>query len=867
MQAKPRGEVFAELFGQVLAESHTSIRRLSRLSGVSRRTLENWADGTVRRPRHWEPVLLVARALHLPATKTDALLLAAGQPSVASLVATYAHSPYAHLLTTWKSPDGESAKAGSSAPLYARIPLPPTQFVGREALLTQLETLLGRSDARLITVTGPGGVGKTRLVIEAARRAGNTFPDGIFFISLESANSSETFLDKLMADLAISRDPAISHLDTVLGFLGNKQMLLIMDTFENVLSSASLVSRLIQGAPNLRVIVTSRVVLRLGGEHVFALPPLADGPDSATPAVVARYEAVTLLLARVQTLRPDFVLTDSNTADVLAICRLVDGLPLALELAAAQTRVLSLRELRRQLEDGSGVLVGGLRDAAPRHQSIEETIVWSHDLLNDAEKLVFRRLSIYRDGCTLAAAQAVAAPDLLGGDRFIAALSGLLDHSLVQFQHSGGQRIYRMHALTRRFAAAQMTESAERNLTMTRLLTFLEGLADRVNRHIRDSERGYWLGQFDPEAHHVWPALEWGLATGQAGTVEQCLRICGLLRQYWNLRGQVDLGRKWTERALEAARGLALPNAVQLSALLNASALALIQADGRTSADRAATALRTAREIGDLRSVADALHLLGLVAYYRGDLVYAEDMWAEGLQVAEQLGNGSALALALDDLGNLASRLGDFDQALALHQREQEVSAAIGDLYSEFYAVLNLGDVSIRKNLLEDAEHYNRRALEISRELGDLRGLAHTLITQARLMRRMARLPEAGELLREALRLSWRIQNLDIVLTALEQLLLAEQVADTSTQIQLLGLIEKQRDRYGPSSYSEDESDIQSLTAALRQKVGAARFGQDWVAGQTLAWDAAVVLGSDATTTTVDGMFNVERLYPDSNRS
>jgi predicted ATPase len=860
-----QGEEYAVVFGRVLAETHTSVRRLAFLSGVSRRTLENWTDGTVRRPRYWEPVLQVARVLHLPAAETDALLLAAGQPSLATLQKAHAGGAHAGLLAVWQSPADHAGTDPPQLALRAGLPLPATPFIGRETHLRELVTLVTRTDVRLITVTGPGGMGKTRLAIEVARQAATVFPDGVYFVSLDSVITAEGLVDRLMTDLAITRDPAISPLEAVVGFLYDRRTLLILDTFENVLSSAGLISQLIQGAPELTILVTSRIVLRLSSEHVFALSALAGGPEAASVATIANYEAVTLFAARARASRPDFALTDANAADVLAICRLVEGLPLALELAAAQTRVLPVQQLRQQLEKDLGLLVGGPRDAPARQQSIEETIAWSHDLLGSDEQVLLRRLSVYRDGCTLAAAQAIAGPDILDGSGFITALTGLLDHSLLQYRRLGGQRVYHMHALTRQYAFAQLAQSGEHDGTMSRLLHFLEDLAERANRHIRDSERAYWLGQFDPEAEHIWLVLEWGLGTGQSDIVARCLRLCGLMRQYWNLRGQVDLGRKWTERALEAARALALPDAVQTSALLNASALALIQADGRTCAERATVALQVAREAGDDKSEADALHLLGLAAYYRGDLAEAETMWNTALPVAERFG-GSALALALDDLGNLASRLGHFEQALSLHQREQNVSRSIGDLYSEFYAVLNLGDVSIRLGQLDEAESHNRRALEISHELGDVRGQAHTLITQARLMRRRERLPEARELLRQALRLAWRIQNIDIVLTALEQLLLAEQVASTTSQIRVLSLIDQQRVRYGPSSYPEDESAIQALATLLRQQVGTTLYQDEWTAGRTLSWETAISLALRANTGTAgpgSDTLSVQRDHPE----
>ncbi|MEZ4539804.1 MAG: tetratricopeptide repeat protein [Chloroflexota bacterium] len=843
MQPIPRGEDYAVVFGRLLAKAHTSIRRLARLSGVSRRTLENWLDGTVRRPRHWEPILQIGRALHLSAAEVDSLLLAAGQPSLTTLQSLPGLKPNAELLILWQSPTTHSDRERSQSLLRSGLPAPATPFIGRERQLPELATLLARADVRLVTVTGPGGIGKTRVAIEAARRATGLFPDGVFFISLESVGTADALVDRLIMGLAIHRDPAIPRFDAIVGFLGESQALLVLDTFENVLPSAVLIAQLIQGTPHLKILVTSRAVLRLTGEHIVTLPPLTVGSADADPAIVAHYEAVKLFLARVREVRPDFTLTANNVDDVLAICRIGEGLPLALELAAGQTRVLSLPELRRQLKKDPSSLAGGPRDAPLRHRSMQETIAWSHNLLDEKEQVLFRRISIYRDGCTLAAAKAVNAGDRLTEDRFIIALTGLLDQSLLQFQRIGDQRIYRMHNLTRQFAFAQLIRSGELDSVMSQLLDYLEALAESVDQHMRDSERNYWLGQFDPESNNVWLVMEWGLDTEQPPIIEQCLRLCSLMLQYWNLRGQVDLARKWTDQALKAARQAGLPNERQIGALLTASALALIQADGQSSSELSATALNSSRQTKDWRAEAHALHLLGMAAYYHGDLATAGEVWNEALQVCEQLGDGSVTARALDDLGNLASRQGDFELSLALHQREQQASLAAGDVYSEFYAVLNLGDVSIRLNRLSEAEMYNRRAQELSRQMGDARGLAHTLITQARLLRQLDRLPEARDLLLEALALSWRIQNLDIVLTALEQLLIVGAIKTPFAQIRLMSMVHRNRGRYGPSSYPEDDAALQVLAKQLRQQMGTEPYGQEWDLGQILTWEEAIAQG------------------------
>jgi predicted ATPase len=725
--------------------------------------------------------------------------------------------------------------------------VPASWFIGRDEQMEGLAELLNRPDVHLITITGPGGIGKTRLAQEVARRRADKYRHGVYFIPLEAAATAGEMIGRMSTALAIQRNSSIPPEEAILSFLRDKQALLVFDTLEHLLTEVELIGRIRRSAPKVQILATSRSVLRLSGERVFVVPPLAGPGPTTDPATIAQSDAVALFEARVREIRPEFALSSANAVDVAEICRLLGGLPLALELAAAQTRTLSLGELRLQLSRGAEWLAGGPRDAPARHRSIHDTLAWSYDLMSPAEQALFRCLGVFSEGCTLAAAEAVAPEKARERGQFIDVLSSLIDHSLLQVQKVNERRIYRMHEITLRYARDGLIAAGELDVTMSRLLDFILGLAQRMNEQFRTAERARWLELFGPEDAHVWVTLEWGLASGDAAVVEKCLALTGCMLQYWNLLGQHDLAWQWTDRALNVAGQLGIAKSAQGAALITASSMALIQANIVASLTYAESALDAAREAGDMRMGIRARHLMGLCAFARGELDTASEIWEKSLALAEELGEGSILAVTLDDLGNLASRRREYEKALSLHLREQAVSLAAGDLYSEFYAVINLGEVSMLMERPADAELYNRRALELCRQMGDSRGLAHTLITQATLLLQLGRPREAWNLLREAITLSWRIHNLDIVLKALELFATSSQdFLSLEMRTRLVGVVAKLSELYSSASLPTDKASLIELGDQLRQQMNENIFAMEWRIGQSLSWEQAVELALGA---------------------
>lgn len=727
------------------------------------------------------------------------------------------------------------------------LPQQLSSFIGRQKQLEDLVGLLSDPFVQLITVTGPGGIGKTRLAQEAARQSAANFRHGVYFIPLESARTSDEVMVRMMAGLGIRSNPSIPPDEAVLNLLQNKQALLVLDTLEHLPPEVDIISRIREFAPDVKILATSRSVLRLSGEHLFVVPPLADPGTATDPAEIARSDAVALFVTRAREVQPDFAVSAANATDVVETCRLLGGLPLALEMAAAHTRTLSLRQLRKQLSAGVDLLAGGPRDAPKRHQSIRETLTWSYDLLSPAEQALFRRFGIFAEGCTLTAAEAVAPEPTREHGYFVDLLTGLVDHSLVQIQTFNGRRIYRLHEISRHFAHEQLVASGELDETISKLLDYILGLAELVDQHFRDAGRNQWLGLFEPEDRHVRLVLDWGLTTDNPTTVTRCLALTGFMLNYWNVRGQHDLARHWAECALDRAHQLNLSVSARGPALITAASMAMIQADIQNSLRHAETALRLARETGDQRLEIRSHHLMGLCAFARAELDLAGELWGWALAQAEQLDEPLLLTMTLDDLGNLAARRGEYDQAIEFHLREQSVSLDAGDLYSEFYAVINLGEVSMLMERPADAELYYRRALKLCREMGDSRGLAQTLITQAALLVNLHRPAEARNLLSEAIGLAWSIQNLDVVLRALE-MLIDPAVSDMSpnNRARLTGAVSHLSDLYSSASLPTNKESLMVLKEQLSREMDASTFALEWRIGRSHSWEQAVELGLEA---------------------
>ncbi len=709
MVASSPGEEFGDLLGRHLADTHTSVRRLEHLSGVSRRTVENWLYGPARRPRHWEPVVRVAHALHLSAAQTDALLRAAGLPRLAALRVSNLSREQLDLLGPWPA-------SRSAIPVTRRsgnLPVQLTTFVGRDAELSELVAALRMPNARLVTLAGEGGSGKSRLALRAAETLRLSFPDGIWLVELDTLADPALVPSAVASVLGLMEDKSRPLADTLAGFLANRRALLLLDNCEHLLDAvAALVGRLLHHCPHLLILTTSRERLGVSGETLWPVPAMAlPPPDVADPAELIGYDAVRLFVERAAAALPGFALSPNNAAAVAQVCRRLDGIPLALELAAARVRLLRVEQIAARLDDRFALLVGGDRAATPRQQTLRGLIDWSHDLLTPAEQRLLRRLSTFAGGFTLAAAEAVCDPEGEGG--ILDALEKLADKSLVVAARSAGHEArYSLHETIRQYGRERLLAAGETTATQIRHAAcychLLEDAMPRVDFDDRWFERLAWL----EEEYGNWSAvLNRALDTGAIDAVWG-VRVAARLAPFWLMHGRLIEGRLQMEAALD--RSGDAPAATRAALTLWVATLMIREWDPHGSA-LAARGVALFRELDDPAGVA-----WGLIALSLSDLNAREAaaaQLAEALALAEAAGDECLQMGAHYVLARLALRDGAFDVAETHGERALALARVTGNRLREPYLLRTLGVVASWSGDSPRATAFYEEALALSREL------------------------------------------------------------------------------------------------------------------------------------------------------
>ncbi len=498
--------------------------------------------------------------------------------------------------------------------------------------------------------------------------------------------------------------------------LAGKRVLLVLDNFEHVAEAAPLVAELLAAAPGLKVLVTSRSVLHLSGEHTYPVPPLAlpEREEWGDVEALAQSEAVALFVARARAVRPDFGL-EGHEREVAEICVALDGLPLALELAAARTSVLSPEALRARLERRLGVLVGGPRDLPQRQQTLRAAIDWSHELLDADERAAFARLAVFAGGCGTEAAEAVC-------DASLDTIASLVEKSLVRQRDSADGLRLTMLATLREYAWEQLEARGEGEELRRRHAEHLLALAEAAEPELKGEGASPWLTRLDEEHDNLRAALAWA---GSAGAVELELRLASALEYFLRLRGHLSEGRSWLEGALSRVGDA--PLEVRAKALNAASILVDRQGDVQQARSLLEEALAIYRELEDERSVARMLSNLGGVAVAEGDLAQAETLFEETLPLFRRMEDSRALMVTLSNLAALANLGGDHERARALGEEALAIARSEGDQDQTSISLHNLGRAALNEGLLDEAGRRLRESLELSAGLGYKEVIAYCL--------------------------------------------------------------------------------------------------------------------------------------------
>ncbi len=702
-------------------ESGLTQEGLAARAGLSTRAVSDLERDGGRTPR-LETVTLLAAALALPPDQRGALLAAARPAAGQILQAT--HPALAADAPPLRSP-GMSPN---------NLPLQLTSFVGRERDVAAVRHLL--DVARLVTLTGPGGIGKTRLALEVAAGLASGYADGVWLVELAALVDPGLVPPAIAAVMGVREQTQEAVLATLAAALHQRQALLVLDNCEHLVGAcAAAAEALLQACARLRVLTTSRAPLGVAGETVWRLAPLAVPSDrAATADKLQRGAAVRLFLDRAVAADPTFGLAEPDAPAVARLCRRLDGLPLAIELAAPLVRVLTLDELARQLDDRFRLLVGGSRTALARQQTLRATIDWSDDLLDGPARALFHRLAVFAGGWTLEAAEAVCSGDGVDRDAVLALLVRLVDQSLVVVEEgAAGERRYRLLETLREYADDRLTASGEDGSVRARHAAHYLALADVGDAAIHEPDliaKRRWLDLMETEHGNMRAA--WGWLVDHR-TIEQGLRHLGVLEKFGYRRGHLAEGQAFL-RALLASGERVEPTPALVMALWSAAGLAQYYGGDYAAAQSLAEqCLDAQRRLGDRLGVAATLSMLALTRREQGDHTGARALLEESLAIYRELGHRVGMCIDLDRLGQVAHALGDYAGARALYEQAWQLNREVGNPKFLSWSLHNLGCLALDEGGYATARSLLAESLTIRRDHADTFGMVHSLVAFASL--------------------------------------------------------------------------------------------------------------------------------------
>ncbi len=706
---------------------------------------------------------------------------------------------------------------------HANLPALLTATVGREREVAAIAALLRRADVRLLTLTGPGGTGKTRLGLQVAANLLDYFAS-VYFIPLATISDHHLVASTIATALEVKEDADTSLLESIKQHLHDQHTLLVLDNFEQVLDAAPLVAELLAAAPQVKALITSREELHLYGEYEFPVPPLALPDLKRLPpaAQLSQYAAVALFIQRAQLVKPDFAVTNANAAAVAEICARLDGLPLAIELAAARIKLLPPQAMLAKLGRRLSLLTGGARDQPQRQQTLRGAIDWSYNLLTEDERRLFSRLSVFVGGCTIEAAEAVGgevglpildfgSSERNGGQvitqppksaiqnlklNILDQLTQLCDKSLMRQEEFDGEPRFMMLETIREYALDKLAERGEAEATCQRQAEYYLQLADQASAKMSGAEQASWLLRLERELDNVRAVLGWALEGSDA---ETALRLCGTLWQFWLIRGYLTEGRSWIMQAL--GKAAVISPKWRSSALNTAGILAAHQGDRMQARSLFEQCLMLRRDLEDSLGIANTINSLGALAYFDKDYAAALPLYSESLAIMRELNDKAGTSRVLNNLGLLHENQGDYQAARALLNEALDIDRELGDEEGIATELQNLGNISYNEGNYVAAEKDYRQSLQFYASLGDKQSCSNLLDKYA------------------ALKL-WQEQPEDAV--------------------RLLSVAEAIRQAIHITITAEEQDEHEKAVAEAHAKLNSAAFDAGWAEGQAMSLGQAV---------------------------
>lgn len=695
-------------------------------------------------------------------------------------------------------PPKSSIGKKSSSPKY-NLPLQPTPFIGREVDKNSVGELLKDPSRRLITLIGPGGIGKTRLALEVASAQVEAFKDGVWFVNLAPLRSSELLITAIADAVGFAFYGVTEPKAQLFNFLQDKQVLLVLDNFEQLFTAAPAVAELLASSSRSKALVTSRAALRIYGEQEYTVPAMAlpDPAEILSPTTLSECEAVQLFVQRALAVKPQFVVTSETAPAVADICFRLDGLPLAIELAAARLRLFSPQALASRLSSRLTLLTGGAQDLPTRQQTLRGAIDWSYSLLDPDEQRLFSRLAVFVGGRSLEAVEAVCNAESDQNVDVLAGLDSLVGKSLLRQEEVPGEPRFTMLETIHEFAAERLDASGDADRVRRNHARYYLRLVEEAEQELTGSNQVVWLERLELEHDNLRAALSWAQVSEEA---EVMLRLSGALWRFWAARGYISQGLERLTLALGQPTADRKTRAYA-KALLGAGSLACLQGDYRGAKDFFTKSLEIAENLKDKQSTATAFNSLGMVAGHEGDHSAARLLFEDSLALKRELGDIWGITAALNNLGVLAYEGGDYARARSLYEESLALEQGLGDKRGIALSLSNLGIVALYGGDYHAACAFYKEGLALGWELGDKWDIAGSL------------------------------EELAVVVGKLDQ---AEQAA------QLFGAAAAARDAIGTPQPPSERARLGAEQVAVNAQLGEASFDTSWKKGWAMTFEQAI---------------------------